>query len=70
MIAYQIPEQMRVVLKVYDVHNREVATLVNEERVGGRHEVRFDASNYTSGVYFYKIEAGSFSQIRRMTLVK
>lgn len=69
-ISYQIPELSRVVLKVFDVHQREVATLVNEEKIGGRHSVNFDASNLPSGVYFYRLQSGKYSQTRRMTIMK
>jgi hypothetical protein len=57
-------------LTVYDVLGREVAVLVNGTLAAGSHSVTFDASNLTSGVYMYKLEAGGMSQTKRMTLVK
>ncbi|MGH2574343.1 MAG: LamG-like jellyroll fold domain-containing protein [Ignavibacteria bacterium] len=57
-------------LAVYDILGREVAVLVNEELKPGSFEVEWDASNYSSGVYFYKIEAGSFTDSKKMVLVR
>ena len=59
-----------VTLKVYDVLGREVATLVNEQKPAGNYEVKFDASQLSSGIYFYRLEAGSFAQTRKMILMK
>ncbi len=58
------------VLKVYDILGNEVATLVNEEKTAGIYEVEFNASQLSSGIYFYKLQAGSFSQIKKMTVLK
>jgi hypothetical protein len=72
-IRYQITNSNSnglVVLKVYDVLGKEVTTLVNEKQSPGIYEATFDGSNLSSGVYFYKLSAGDFSQIRKMTLVK
>jgi hypothetical protein len=69
-IKYSVPETRLVTLKVFDVLGREVATLVNETKNPGFHTVNFDASNLASGIYFYRIDAGSFSSIKRMVLVK
>jgi hypothetical protein len=76
-IRYSIPsvtlsgvEWSRVQLKVYDVLGNEVATLINEEKPAGSYEVEFNASELSSGIYFYKLQAGSFIQIRKMILVK
>lgn len=49
---------------------KEVKTLVNEIKPAGRYTITFDGSNLTSGIYFYKIEAGNFSQVKKMTLLK
>ena len=70
VINYEIPKASIVRLKVYDVLGREVATLVNEEKPAGRYNVTFDASKYSSGIYFYRITAGDFSQIKKMVLLK
>jgi len=59
-----------VSLKVYDVLGREIKTLVNEIKPAGTYKIEFDGSNFASGVYFYKLEAGDFVQTKRMVLVK
>jgi len=69
-INYDIPKDGFVMLKIYDVLGREVRTLVNEVKQAGYHSVDFDASTLSSGVYFYKLESGSFSDIKRMMLIK
>ena len=69
-IAYALPEGSRVTLKVYNLLGQEVATLVNAYQEAGRHQVGFDASELSAGVYLYVIEAGEFSATRRMTLLK
>ena len=67
---YQIPEQGFVSLKVYDPTGREVAVLVNEEKQPGEHTVQWDALEFASGVYTYKLVAGDFVQSRKMLLLK
>ncbi len=69
-INFSIPKQSHVTLKVYDVLGKEIATLVNEVKTSGTYNIDFNASNFSSGVYFYKIEAGEFSDIKRMMLIK
>lgn len=69
-IEYQIPKESSVVLKVYDFMGREVQTLVNESKSAGRYSVNFNASQLSSGVYFYKLETESFSSTKKMTVVK
>lgn len=69
-ISYSIPKNEFVTLKVYDVIGNEVATLVNTLQESGKHEVNFNASNLSSGIYFYKLTAGNYTQIMKMMLVK
>jgi arabinogalactan endo-1,4-beta-galactosidase len=69
-ISWQSPVNSHQTLRVYDVLGNEVATLVNEYREAGIYEINFDASNLPSGVYIYKLQAGDFTQTRKMTLVK
>jgi hypothetical protein len=57
-------------LKVYDILGREVATLVNEELKPGTYEVDFDGTNYSSGVYYYRLTAGEFTETRNMVLLR
>jgi hypothetical protein len=59
-----------VSLKVYDVLGKEVATLVNEEKPAGSYEVKFDATGISSGIYFYKLQAGSLVDTKKMILIK
>ncbi len=69
-IKYAIPNSGKVLLKVYNVLGKEVITLVNEVKEAGEYEVQFNAGELSSGVYFYKIEAGEFSKIRKMILLR
>ena len=69
-IKWQAPVSGFQTLKVYDVLGNEVATLVNEYREAGSYEVEFSANNFSSGVYYYQLKAGSFTQTRKMALVK
>ena len=59
-----------VSLKVYDLLGKEVTTLVNEIKPAGLYEVEFDGSILPSGIYYYKLEAGSFSETKKMLLIK
>jgi hypothetical protein len=70
MIRYQIPTAETVSLKVYDVLGKEVATLVSGRQEAGNYAVPFNASGLSSGVYFYRLQAGSFVETRKMMLVK
>ena len=69
-INYELPITNYVLLKVYDLTGREVMQLVNEIKPAGYYTVKFDASNLSSGMYFYKIQAGDFSSVKKMVLVK
>jgi len=70
IINFQLAESSEVVLKVYDMLGREVATLLNERRNPGSHQVVFDASNLSSGVYIYRLEAGNNLETKKMMLIK
>ncbi len=69
-IRYAISSAQLVALKVYDVLGNEVATLVNEYKPAGSYEINFNAIELTSGVYFYKLQAGEFYETRKMILLK
>ena len=69
-IDFTIPTSGPVQLKVYNVLGQEVATLVNETLTPGSHTATFDASRLASGIYMYKITAGSFVSTRKMVLLK
>lgn len=76
MIKYDIPNDNFVTIKIYDILGKELLNLVNEFKQAGNYTVTFDATNYPSGVYYYKIitgshsGAGSFVQVRKMILIK
>ena len=69
-IKYSIVKAGLVILKIYDVVGREVVVLVDEEKPVGTYEAEFNASNLSSGIYFYSISAGSFHQTKKMILLK
>lgn len=69
-IKFDLPKDVQVTIKVYDLLGREVITLVNEFKKTGSYQTEFEASHYASGVYFYRIEAGDFIQSKKMVLVK
>jgi hypothetical protein len=70
VINYSIPFAGQVKLVVYDINGKEVATLVNNQKQAGSYSANFDATNLSSGVYFYKITAGNFVDTKKMALVK
>ena len=69
-IRYQLPRAAHVSLTVYDALGRRVMELVNADQAPGVHSVQLDASRLASGIYFYRLKAGSFEQIRKMLLAK
>jgi len=69
-IGYDIPEREHVILTIYDVLGRLVKTLVNAEISSGHYEVHFDASRLSSGLYFYRLQAGTYVQTKKLTVVK
>ncbi len=73
-IKYSIPvgtqHAVSVQLKVYDILGREVATLVNKQQQPGNYEVEFNASNLSSGVYFYRIITNDFTATKKFVLLK
>jgi Secretion system C-terminal sorting domain len=69
-ISYQLPKSSIVTLNVYDVLGRQVSTLVSERQNAGSHTVNLNAGNLPSGVYLYRIQAGAFSSMKKMLLVK
>jgi len=69
-IDFALPEASDVRLEIFNVIGQRVSILVNEQRTAGYHNVTFDASSLASGVYFYRIQAGSFVKTQKMMLVK
>jgi len=60
----------RAIIKVFDIIGNEVETLVDKEFPAGVHEIKFDAAGLSSGIYFYRMNKGSFSVTRKMLLIK
>ncbi len=69
-IRYSIPTESHVTLKIYNMLGQEVATVVNETMTPGKYTATFNASRLASGVYIYRIEAGSFTSVKKMMLLK
>ncbi len=69
-IKFELPRASQVNLSVYDILGREVAVLANERRDAGVHEVKFDGTGLSSGVYFYRLTADDFLQTRKLLLLK
>jgi len=69
-IEYALPEASHVTLDVYDILGRKVTTLVSELKQPGYHQVTWNAADQTSGMYFYKIQAGDFTETKKMLLLK
>jgi len=72
VISYQLPVMSKVMLKIYDLLGREVATLVNEEQSAGKYNYELGIRNYelSSGIYFYRLQAGDFIETRKMLVIK
>ncbi len=69
-IIFAIPKSSNVKVTIFDIAGKELETLVNEQLQAGTYQTDWNASKYSSGVYFYRITAGSFSETKRMTLIK
>jgi len=69
-ITYELPMSSEVQLSVYDMLGCELSVLVNESRDAGVHEAKFDASGFSSGVYFYRLRAGDFVSMKQMLILK
>jgi hypothetical protein len=70
-IEFHLPQNLQFVkLNVYDILGREISTIVSDHLPGGYHKYRWDGRDLSSGIYFYKITAGSFTDIKKMVLLK
>jgi hypothetical protein len=69
-IEFSIPSDNLAQIKVYNVLGMEVATLLNEYRQAGTHNLEFNASNLSSGIYFYKVVSGNYSETKKMILLR
>jgi hypothetical protein len=70
MIRFALPDRQAVTLRVYNLLGEEVATIVNETLGAGEHVVEFNATGLATGMYLYKLQAGSMTQTKRMLLVR
>jgi len=69
-IGYSLPKISDVKITVYNVLGKEIVSFYNEQQAPGNHFVLFNANSLTTGVYYYKIQAGSFTEVKKMTLLK
>ncbi|MBD3232978.1 MAG: T9SS type A sorting domain-containing protein, partial [candidate division Zixibacteria bacterium] len=69
-ITFELPAAGNVNLEVYNLMGQKVATLLEEYRVAGSHKVKWDGSDYSSGIYFYRLESNGEVRTKRMTLLK
>ncbi len=69
-IQFTVNSNQIIILKIFDVLGRELATLVNEKLDSGKYEVNWDGTRYSSGIYFYSIKAGNWMQTRKMLMIK
>ena len=69
-IKYEVPKSSEVRLIVFDIFGREVSVLVNEKKESGYHEIKFDGSGLASGVYYYRLQAGTYVQTRKLLLLR
>ena len=70
VISWDLPAKSHVLLKVYNILGKEVSTLVNEVKSTGKYKIIFDAGNLASGVYFYRLITDSFSETKKMILLR
>jgi len=69
-IKFSIPQSSNVTLKIFNTLGQEVSTVLNQNMEAGIHTIDFNASELNSGVYFYRLDAGQFSEVKKMTLIK
>jgi len=70
IIKFAVPEKSSVLIKIYDILGGEVITLINEEMEAGWYNREFNASSYSTGVYIYRMQAGTYTSTKKMILVK
>ena len=69
-LSYKLPVTGKVSLKIFDILGREVATLVDEVKEAGTHDVSFNGKGFASGAYFYRFQTGNFVKIKKMILLR
>jgi len=70
IIAFEISDRANIQLTIYDAAGKEIKVLVNGIKSAGKYEIEWDASEYPSGIYFYKLESNSLSETKKMALIK
>ena len=70
IISFNLPVRAHVSLKVYDLIGHEVATIVNEPMAAGSHSAAWNAASLQSGIYFYMLNAGSYTETKKLVLLK
>ena len=70
MINYQLPMTTEVEINIYNMLGQKIATLINEKQPAGLHQVEWDASSFASGLYYYRIKAGEFVDVKKMILLR
>jgi len=70
VVSFDLPEASRVTITVFNVLGQKVTTIVDQEMEAGSHEKNWDATNYSSGLYFYRIQANNFTETKKMLLLK
>ncbi len=68
--THELPHQQHVLLRIYNILGKEVATLVNQKQKPGKYLINFNATNLSSGIYFYKLQSGKYIQTKKMLLLK
>ena len=69
-INFKISDNDDVKLKIFNTDGREVATLLNEKLIQGKYEIKWDAGNFPDGIYFYRLETGSFAESGKLVLLR
>ncbi|MBN2090653.1 T9SS type A sorting domain-containing protein [candidate division KSB1 bacterium] len=69
-ITFTVPTKSPITLEIYDLLGRKVATLIDQELLAGQHQIKWDATNFAAGIYFYQLQSGDFIQGRKMILLK
>ncbi len=70
IIRYELPTDAHVLIKLFDILGREIKTLVDESKEAGYHQITLDASQLASGIYFYKMVAGSYVAVKKLVVMK
>ena len=70
ILVIQSPQAERVSIKIYDILGNEISTIIDKYQNGGEYDAIFQSDNLSSGIYFYKIQAGNFSAVKKMLLLQ